>query len=156
MKSIKFLTACAMVVGALAMAACAAPDEPADTGGTPNEQPASTPAPQEALTDLVIEDLVEGQGQEAKAGDVVAVHYTGWLLDGTKFDSSLDGGHPYQFVLGQGTVIEGWDRGLVGMKVGGKRKLTIPPQFGYGDQPVGPIPAGSTLVFEVELISIGQ
>jgi FKBP-type peptidyl-prolyl cis-trans isomerase len=104
---------------------------------------------------LKIEDLVVGTGAAAKAGDQVSVHYTGWLTDGTKFDSSLDRGEPFAFTLGQGQVIEGWDKGVEGMKVGGKRKLTIPPDMAYGDQGAGEvIPPNAVLVFEVELLAV--
>jgi len=101
-----------------------------------------------------IEDLVTGKGPEAVRGRNVQVHYTGWLLDGTRFDSSI-GGHPFTFQLGAGEVIEGWDRGVAGMKVGGKRKLTLPPELGYGSRGAPPdIPPGATLVFEVELLGV--
>ena len=104
---------------------------------------------------MKIEDLVVGTGATAKAGDQVSVHYTGWLTDGTKFDSSLDRGEPFAFTLGQGQVIEGWDKGVEGMKVGGKRKLTIPPAMAYGDQGAGDaIPPNAVLVFEVELLAV--
>jgi FKBP-type peptidyl-prolyl cis-trans isomerase len=105
--------------------------------------------------ELEIEDLEVGSGAEAKTGDDVKVHYTGWLTNGTKFDSSVDRGRPFGFQLGAGRVIAGWDQGVVGMKVGGKRKLTIPPHLGYGDRgAAGVIPPGATLVFEVELLEI--
>ncbi len=100
------------------------------------------------------EDLVVGTGAEAKNGDVISVHYVGTLLDGTKFDSSRDRGTPFEFALGAGKVIQGWDQGVLGMKVGGKRKLTIPPSLGYGSFAQGKIPANSTLVFEVELLGV--
>lgn len=107
------------------------------------------------VTELEIEDLTVGDGAEAKDGDTVSVHYTGWLTDGTKFDSSVDRGEPFEFTLGQGEVIQGWDEGVVGMKVGGKRKLTIPPDMGYGEQGAGGvIPANATLIFEVELLDV--
>lgn len=104
---------------------------------------------------LIKDDLVLGIGAEAKAGDSVSVHYTGTLTDGTKFDSSLDRGQPFTFTLGAGEVIKGWDQGVAGMKVGGKRKLTIPPELGYGSAGAGAtIPPNATLVFEVELLDV--
>lgn len=101
-------------------------------------------------------DVKVGTGPAAKSGDTVAVHYTGRLTNGTKFDSSLDRGKPFEFHLGQGEVIKGWDEGVAGMKKGGKRKLTIPAKLGYGatGTPGGPIPPNATLVFDVELIAI--
>jgi FKBP-type peptidyl-prolyl cis-trans isomerase len=109
----------------------------------------------EAPTTLQIEDIKKGSGPEVKAGDTITVHYTGTLLDGTKFDSSLDRNQPFTFVIGNGDVIAGWDQGLVGMQVGGQRQLTIPPELAYGDQSVGGvIPANSTLVFVVDLLEI--
>ena len=104
---------------------------------------------------LQIEELNEGTGAEAKAGSQVQVYYTGWLTDGKKFDSSKDRGQPFSFRLGGGQVIRGWDEGVAGMKVGGKRKLTIPPDLGYGARGAGGvIPPGATLVFEVELLGV--
>ena len=104
---------------------------------------------------LRYEDLNEGTGASAKAGDSVEVHYTGWLTDGTKFDSSVDRGRPFSFQLGAGRVIQGWDEGVAGMKVGGKRKLMIPPELGYGPRGAGNvIPPNAELVFEVELLKI--
>ncbi|MDO8510371.1 MAG: FKBP-type peptidyl-prolyl cis-trans isomerase [bacterium] len=100
------------------------------------------------------ETVVEGQGEGAVAGNTVTVHYTGTLADGTKFDSSVDRGQPFTFVLGAGQVIQGWEQGIVGMKVGEKRRLVIPPHLGYGAQAIGPIPSNSTLIFDVEMIAI--
>jgi FKBP-type peptidyl-prolyl cis-trans isomerase len=100
-------------------------------------------------------DLAAGTGASPAAGDQVEVHYTGWLENGTKFDSSVDRGQPFVFPLGAGRVIRGWDEGVATMKVGGKRRLVIPPQLGYGDRGAGRvIPPGATLIFEVELLRI--
>jgi len=102
-----------------------------------------------------VEELKKGSGErEVQGGDYIVIHYTGTLLDGTKFDSSHDRGMPFKTRIGVGEVIEGWDMGVPGMKVGGKRKLVIPPQLAYGDRAIGSIPPNSTLVFEVELIEI--
>ena len=104
---------------------------------------------------LVIEDIKIGDGQEVEKFNIVTVNYTGLLEDGTKFDSSLNPGRtPFRFTVGAGQVIKGWDEGLMGMKVGGKRKLTIPPELGYGSRDNGPIPANSTLIFEIDLLGI--
>ncbi|HEX9626014.1 MAG TPA: FKBP-type peptidyl-prolyl cis-trans isomerase [Acidiferrobacterales bacterium] len=106
-------------------------------------------------TGLKYEDLATGDGDTARAGQNVSVHYTGWLTDGAKFDSSRDRNDPFQFQLGAGRVIRGWDEGVQGMKVGGVRKLTIPPQLAYGTRGAGGvIPPNATLVFEVELLGI--
>ena len=100
-------------------------------------------------------DLQKGTGAEAKAGSHVKVNYTGWLTNGTKFDSSLDRNEPFTFVLGAGQVIRGWDEGVAGMRVGGKRQLRIPPQLGYGARGAGNvIPPNSTLIFDVELLAV--
>jgi peptidylprolyl isomerase/FKBP-type peptidyl-prolyl cis-trans isomerase FkpA len=104
---------------------------------------------------LGIEDTKVGDGAEAKAGQRVSVHYVGTLTDGKKFDSSRDRGQPFKFNLGRGEVIQGWDQGVAGMKVGGQRKLTIPPELGYGSRGAGGvIPPNATLVFEVELLGV--
>jgi len=110
---------------------------------------------EEMSGELIIEDLVVGEGAEAVKNSIVSVNYTGLLTDGTKFDSSLNPGRtPFRFTVGAGQVIRGWDEGVAGMKVGGKRKLTIPPSMGYGSQDMGVIPPNSTLIFEVELLAV--
>ena len=104
-----------------------------------------------------IDDIKVGDGAEAVSGDTVSVHYTGTLTDGTKFDSSKDRGQPFSFPLGKGRVIQGWDTGVAGMKVGGVRKLTIPPEEGYGSRGAGGvIPPNATLLFEVELLGVSK
>ena len=109
------------------------------------------------MAELRIEELQVGTGEAAKAGDLVSVHYTGWLEDGTKFDSSVDRGEPIEFPLGAGMVIQGWEQGLEGLRVGGKRRLTIPPELGYGEAGAGDvIPPNATLVFEVELMGVSE
>ncbi len=121
----------------------------------------SGPPPGGTLTTFERIDTVPGTGTEAVAGSKVTVHYTGWIYDnrtetkhGKTFDSSFKNGEPFTFALGAGQVIRGWDEGVAGMKVGGKRTLMIPPDYGYGDRRVGPIPAGSSLVFDVELLDV--
>jgi FKBP-type peptidyl-prolyl cis-trans isomerase len=106
---------------------------------------------------LQIQDELVGTGEVAKAGDILTVHYTGKLPDGTTFDSSYNRNEPFRFTLGAGMVIKGWDEGMVGMKVGGKRILIVPPDYGYGENGVpGVIPGNSTLIFEVELLKISN
>jgi len=107
-----------------------------------------------ADTTFQIKDIKIGTGKEVTNGDYVTIHYAGTLEKGQKFDSSYDRGEPFKTRIGVGEVIEGWDMGVVGMKVGGKRKLVIPPQLAYGDREIGIIPANSTLIFEVELLGI--
>lgn len=108
----------------------------------------------DAQPTLQIEDLIVGNGPSPQPGQIVSVHYTGTLENGVKFDSSLDRGQPFEFQIGVGRVIRGWDEGVMTMKVGGRRKLTIPPELAYGARAMGPIPANSTLVFEVELLGV--
>ena len=139
------LFACA---GALAL--FAVPAMTAESSVPPQE-----PAWQKSASGLEMQDLKAGEGAEARAGATLDVQYTGWLLDGTKFDSSRDRGRPFSFRLGQGQVIRGWDEGFAGMKVGGVRKLRIPPELGYGSRgAAGVIPANATLLFEVELVAV--
>src|SRR6476661_7980898 len=121
-------------------------DEPAASEFKPTQAPPEAPGPSK----LEITDELVGKGAEAKTGSTVKVHYTGTLMSGKKFDSSRDRGDPFEFTLGAGSVIKGWDQGVVGMKVGGKRKLVIPPELAYGERGFpGAIPPNSTLIFEV-------
>lgn len=125
---------------------------PNKKSGATQEQPNQN---QEPMADqFQIEDITIGEGKEAVAGSLITAHYTGTFKDGTKFDSSLDRGTPFEFMLGRGQVIKGWDEGFAGMKEGGKRKLTIPYDLAYGAQGRPGIPPFSTLIFEVELISV--
>jgi len=130
-----------------------AAEKPAAHAETASTPPASPSAAK--VTSLVKKDLKLGKGTAAKSGDKVSVHYTGTLLDGTKFDSSLDRGEPFEFTLGKAEVIKGWDEGVVGMKPGGKRKLTIPSDMAYGKSGSPPkIPPDAPLEFEIELLKI--
>ena len=130
---------------AVLVAACAQSQAPSGGGG--NEVTTAS--------GLKYQDTKVGTGAEAKAGQTVVVHYTGWLTDGTKFDSSKDRGRPFDFRLGGGQVIKGWDEGVQGMKIGGTRKLTIPADLGYGARGAGGvIPPNATLVFEVDLLEL--
>ncbi len=137
-------------------AALTPPDKPAANTGAPMS--GTPPAAAQEITTpsgLKYQDLVLGDGTVAETSHLVSVHYTGWLTDGTKFDSSLDRGRPFDFKLGAGQVIRGWDEGVTGMRVHGKRRLTIPPDLGYGPQGAGGvIPPNATLVFEVELLDV--
>jgi len=112
------------------------------------------PAMTKTPSGLAYQDKTVGTGATATAGKMVSVHYTGWLPDGTKFDSSRDRNEPFDFPLGAGHVIAGWDEGVAGMKVGGRRLLVIPPALGYGAGGTGPIPPNATLVFDVELLGV--
>ena len=105
---------------------------------------------------LVYWDIRVGNGEAAKEGSHVRVHYTGWLTNGKKFDSSVDAGKPFDFTIGNGEVIKGWEEGVVGMRIGGKRQLRIPPTLGYGAEgtPGGPIPANATLIFDIQLLGV--
>jgi FKBP-type peptidyl-prolyl cis-trans isomerase FkpA len=127
--------------------AASSPSSPAKVTGQPTTMPSG----------LQYWDIVIGTGATAVPGKAVSVHYTGWLTNGTKFDSSLDRGQPFVFSLGEGQVIQGWDEGIAGMKVGGKRQLRIPPALGYGSSGAnGVIPPDATLIFDVELLGVGK
>lgn len=125
----------------------------APPSGTPSRQKGEVTNP-EVAPRLQVEDIVVGEGEEVVSGETIRIHYAGTLRDGTPFDSSYDRGEPFETQIGVGQVIKGWDEGVLGMKVGGKRKLTIPPELAYGDRAIGSIPANSTLVFELELLEI--
>jgi FKBP-type peptidyl-prolyl cis-trans isomerase FkpA len=155
---------------ALAAAACAGDDAPEPAADAAAEAPAAesgAPAFAPALevdlskmtqsaTGLYVQDIREGQGEPLAAGQTAVVHYTGWLPDGTKFDSSRDRNEPFEVAVGQGQVIPGWEEGLQGMKAGGHRKLVIPPTLAYGAEGAGGgvIPPNATLVFDVELLEV--
>lgn len=152
MKNTLVVVVAIIVVGGLLMGVKRILSEPKKTETTQVSEATQNQANQGG--ELKIEDTQEGTGEVAKAGDKLAMHYTGTLSDGTKFDSSLDRGQPFEFTLGAGDVIQGWDQGIVGMKVGGKRKLTVPPELGYGATGQGSIPPNATLIFDVELLEI--
>jgi FKBP-type peptidyl-prolyl cis-trans isomerase FkpA len=148
------LTAAVALSGCGTPAQTAAPSSPAQPTEPATSQAATPVAPAPVAKGLIIKDTVVGKGAEAKSGDKVTVNYTGWLTDGKKFDSSI-GKAPFEFTLGAGEVIPGWDQGVAGMKVGGKRKLTIPPDLGYGATGAGGvIPPNATLLFDVELLKV--
>jgi FKBP-type peptidyl-prolyl cis-trans isomerase len=149
----------AVIAAVVATAGCSAASTsgaPASSANTPAESTPTAGHAVPAATELKIEDKVAGTGPAAKTGDLLTVHYTGWLSDGTEFESSLESGQPIQFALGVGEVIPGWDQGVVGMKEGGVRRLTIPPGLAYGSAGAGggAIPPNATLVFEITLVRV--
>ncbi|MEI6222144.1 MAG: FKBP-type peptidyl-prolyl cis-trans isomerase [bacterium] len=146
----RFIGTLALVLGLLVLVGCV------QTTGSETKTPSTTKeATVKPTADLQIEDIVVGTGASPVAGKKVTVHYTGTLTDGKKFDSSRDRNQPFSFVIGKGQVIEGWDIGVLSMKVGGRRKLTIPSELGYGKTGYPPvIPANATLIFDVELLSV--
>lgn len=170
MKDIRLLL---LAAAALSLTACGGGQESAvEDTQPPAEQPVESDVPQEQTAEelpmteivpgLTMRMLKEGSGDTAAAGQIASVHYTGWLYDpsapdnrGAKFDSSVDRGAPFEFPLGAGRVIQGWDQGVVGMLIGESRELTIAPELAYGDRAIGDlIPPGSTLLFEVELLGL--
>ena len=151
-----------LMVAIFVLAACGGGDDgESETGGSSTEETAaagSEDCPTDTTTTdsgLQIKEIECGEGEEAQKGDTLEVHYEGRLEDGTKFDASRDHGSTFEFQVGAGQVIQGWDEGLIGMKIGGKRELTIPPDLGYGAAGAPPaIPPNSTLIFEIELVDI--
>jgi peptidylprolyl isomerase len=128
------------------------PRQPSEAA--PMSTPEKQPEVQTTASGLQYTDVVEGTGASPEKGQTVTVHYTGTLQNGKKFDSSVDRGQPFKFKIGVGQVIKGWDEGVGTMKVGGRRQLVIPPDLGYGERGIGPIPPNSTLVFDVELLGV--
>jgi FKBP-type peptidyl-prolyl cis-trans isomerase len=153
----KFYVALPMLVLAL-LVACGGGDTDggngSEAGADSDEEATCDQGVVETDSGLKYEILTCGEGETAEKGDTVSVHYVGTLADGTKFDSSRDRGEPFAFPLGAGQVIQGWDEGVAGMQIGETRKLTIPPELGYGPSGTGPIPPNATLIFEVELLDI--
>lgn len=163
MKTTTLLALAVALSSSVFMAACSDKTAPtATTAAAASASPSSPQATDIKMVDLVKTDVKVGDGTEATAGKMVSVHYTGWLYDeaaadkhGKKFDSSRDRGQPFQFPLGGGQVIKGWDQGVVGMKIGGQRTLVIPAEMGYGARGAGGvIPPNATLIFDVELLGV--
>ncbi|GAB4299865.1 MAG: FKBP-type peptidyl-prolyl cis-trans isomerase [Desulfuromonadia bacterium] len=154
MRSVEYLLVLLLLGVGFALGSCNRGDI---TGKGEQKAPVSSPSEVTTPSGLRYQDLVVGSGLSPVSGKLVKVHYTGWLTDGKKFDSSLDHGQPFVFPIGRGMVIPGWDEGVLTMKVGGKRKLIIPPQLGYGAAGAPPdIPPNATLIFEVELLDAEQ
>lgn len=153
---ILFFFAAASVVGFVSKGRIIAPDNANGNSAALGKLTAETEKTpiSKNVNGMTITDTIIGTGEEAVSGKIITAHYIGTLADGTKFDSSIDRGQPFRFILGAGQVIQGWEKGFTGMKVGGKRKLIIPSNMAYGDRAVGSIPAGSTLLFDVELLAV--
>jgi peptidylprolyl isomerase len=143
-----------VIVAVIALVLSQQPQQPAANVSLCDALPAFQPIDPATITALKTEDLSVGTGAEAQAGKNVAMHYIGYLPNGTKFDSSCDRGQPFGVAVGQGQVIRGWDEGIPGMKVGGKRRLLIPSNLAYGERGIGPIPPNTPLVFDVELVAV--
>jgi peptidylprolyl isomerase len=155
MRNVEKFIVMLLLAAAIAIPACSQKE----IKGTPDKavEPVAAGSEVKTPSGLAYTDLVKGNGAAPVAGTVVTVHYTGWLTDGRKFDSSVDRGEPFKFRIGAGEVIPGWDEGVMSMKVGGKRKLVIPPQLGYGAAGAGGvIPPNATLIFEVELLDVAH
>lgn len=149
-RKVSILATAAALMLALGLGAC----EDNDQGEPASETNAASQTQAGGQGELKKETLQEGSGETADPGEMVSVHYTGKLENGQVFDSSVPRGEPFTFKLGAGSVIEGWEKGIAGMKVGEKRRLTIPPQMAYGERGAGPIPPNSTLIFDVELLDV--
>jgi FKBP-type peptidyl-prolyl cis-trans isomerase len=156
-KSVVVIVIAILTVAAVALGAQTAPTKKAvDVRPNTNAPAKVTGDGVKTASGLIYWDIRVGNGEAAKEGSHVRVHYTGWLTTGKKFDSSVDAGKPFDFTIGNGEVIKGWEEGVAGMRVGGKRQLRIPPELGYGAEgtPGGPIPSNATLIFDVQLLGV--
>lgn len=157
MRNVEKIIVLLLLIAAVSIPACSQKEGTASAEKAPAAQSQATAGAVKTPSGLSYTDLVKGTGASPTSGKNVTVHYTGWLENGTKFDSSVDHGQPFTFRIGAGEVIPGWDEGVMSMKVGGKRKLVIPPQLGYGAAGAGGvIPPNATLIFEVELLDVAK